>query len=89
MLGRWSVTIISTASTLGLVWLNKFETNRNDRNFGFNNKQAARGTFSCTLPIKVEINCNNERNVAFTGTYMVTNRKKHASVTVSMSPMLL
>ena len=48
-----------------------------------------RGTFSCTLPVKAEINCNNERNVAFTGTYMVTNRKKHAFVTVSMSPMLL
>ena len=34
-----------------------------------------RGTFSCTLPVKAEIGCNNERNVAFTGTYMVTNRK--------------
>ena len=57
--GRCSV--FQSASTLCLTWVNKFETKKNNRNFGFNNKQAGRNT----LPVKAEINCNNERNVAF------------------------
>ena len=85
-------TIISTASTLCLVWLNKFETNRNDRNFGFNIINKRQGVRSAvTLPVlKQKLTATMKEMVLLLElNYMVTNRKKHASVTVSMSPMIL